>query len=193
MIAKLTGTIDTLKPTAVILDVNGVGYELSISLKTYEKINGQNQASLHVYTHVREDQIRLFGFMDETEKGLFLILTETQGIGPAMALSVLSGISPSLLAEAVHSGNTGLLTKIPGIGKAKAEKLIFELKRKIKRLEQVTGSGGHITTESYTAAEALISLGFSESDAVKAVSEVLKENPEISLEDIIKASLRRLS
>lgn len=131
MIGKLKGNVDDLKPTEMILDVNGVGFELAIPFSTYEKIQSEKSVTLLVHTIHKEDQFRLFGFYTKIEKDIFKSLINVSGIGPAMAISVLSGITPERLIEAIKSQNPVLLTKIPGIGKTKAEKLVFELKRKL--------------------------------------------------------------
>ena len=193
MIAKISGRIDELKPTGVLIDVSGVGYELTISLNTYEKINGQDKTTLLVHTHHRDDQLKLFGFHDREEKDLFIILTTVQGIGPSMAISILSGITPRSLVEAVSSENSAALTRIPGIGKSKAEKLIFELKRKINRLEEICLTGGAARSPSADAVEALVSLGFSDQAARTAVESAAKADPSAGIEDIIKSSLKLLS
>jgi Holliday junction DNA helicase RuvA len=193
MISKLKGTIDELRPTEVVLDVNGVGYDCSIPLSTYEKLLDFKEITLHIHTYHREDQLRLFGFYTPLEKDLFRILIAISGIGPSMALSILSGVSSSKLLEAVRGGNTGLLKTIPGIGNAKAEKLIFELKRRVKRLEQLSGGVTHRLSERSEAVEALMSLGFDEARCSRAVDEILQDAPEMGLESLIKKSLQRLS
>jgi holliday junction DNA helicase RuvA len=193
MISKIRGAIDELKPTEVVIDVSGVGYGLSIPLSTYEKIQQLNEATLYVYTHHREDQLRLFGFFTEVERNLFTILLDISGIGPAMALSILSGISINLLVESVETENAGLLMKIPGVGKAKADKLIFELKRKLKKLKAFTGPTDERHTYKTDAVEALVSLGFDETKSIRAVDEAIKNNPDASIETIIKESLKLLS
>ncbi|OHD69212.1 MAG: Holliday junction DNA helicase RuvA [Spirochaetes bacterium RBG_16_49_21] len=195
MISKITGTIDELKPTEVVLDVHGVGYGLSIPLSTYEKIQACKEVTLYVYTLHREDQLRLLGFYTEEEKNIFTILLNISGIGPAMALSILSGISIARLIEAVQTENPSLLTGIPGIGKAKAEKLIFELKRKMKKLTQYAGK----TEERYAntlrndAIEALVNLGYDESRASRAVDGIITDKPDSAIEHIIKEALKSLS
>lgn len=193
MISKIKGVIDELKPTEVIIDVSGVGYGLSIPLSTYEKIQQSSEATLYVYTLHREDQFRLFGFHTEVERNLFTILLDISGIGPSMALSILSGISINLLVEAVETENAGLLMKIPGIGKAKADKLIFELKRKLKKLKAFAGPIEERHTHKNDAVEALVSLGFDEAKAIRAVDEAIKNAPDLSIEAIIKNSLKLLS
>lgn len=193
MIAKLTGTIDDLKPTGIVLCVAGVGYELSIPFSTYEQIKGRCGVSLHVHTYHREDSLRLFGFYSAEEKNIFTMLIGISGVGPTMALSILSGITPGELLNAVRNENPAVLVKIPGIGKSKAEKLVFELKRKIKKLEdlvlEVTDAGSLRTD----AVEALMSLGFDERKSSAAVDAVIANNPGISIESLVKTSLRQLS
>ncbi len=193
MIAKLKGRVDELKPTEMILDVNGVGYHLFIPLTTYEKIQGQEEILLHVYTLHKEDQLKLFGFTTENEKQLFQILLNISGIGPAMALSILSGIKIEMLLEAVKSENASLLTKIPGVGKSKAEKLVFELKRKMKNLEAYSSSSPQKPSARNEAIEALMSLGFDEAKSSRAVDEIIDKFPDIPLENIVKNALKNLS
>jgi Holliday junction DNA helicase RuvA len=193
MISKIKGVIDELKPTEVVIDVSGVGYGLSIPLSTYEKIQQSSETTLYVHTLHREDQFRLFGFHTEVERNLFTILLDISGIGPSMALSILSGISINLLVEAVETENAGLLMKIPGIGKAKADKLIFELKRKLKKLKAFAGPIEERHTHKNDAVEALVSLGFDEAKALRAVDEAVKNSPDLSIEAIIKNSLKLLS
>lgn len=193
MIAKLKGKIDELKPTELILDVNGVGYKLSIPFSTYEKIQGVEEISLFVYTLHKEDQFRLFGFNSEQEKHIFSTLLNISGIGPSMALSILSGISIDMLIEAVSTENISLLVKVPGIGKTKAEKLVFELKRKLKNIENLSDKKAMAPSIKNDAVDALASLGFDEFKSMKIADEILRENPEISLEVLIKKSLQTLS
>ncbi len=193
MISKIKGKIDQLKPTEVVIDVHGVGYGLSIPLTTYEKIQPAEETALYVHTLHREDQFRLFGFSTEDERDLFVILLNISGIGPSMALSILSGISIGRLIEAVQTENAALLMKIPGIGKAKAEKLIFDLKRKIKKLAHYAGQSGEPPTLKNDAVEALVTLGFDDAKSSRVIDEVLKNDPAASIETIIKDALKQLS
>jgi len=193
MIAKIKGNIDELKPTEVILDANGVGYGLTIPLSTFEKIQALDETTLYVYTHHKEDQLKLFGFFTENERDLFSILLNISGIGPAMAISILSGITIGRLVDAVQSENVTLLTKIPGIGNTKAEKLIFELKRKLKKLASLAGEPGEPRTQKNDAIEALVTLGFDDARSSKIVEELVKKNPDGSVEAIIKEALKLLS
>ncbi len=192
MIAKLTGLIDTLKPTEIILDVSGVGYLVNIPLTAFEKLQNEKHAVLFIYTLHKEDQLKLFGFLNESDKDIFSILLNISGIGPSIAMSILSSISISMLVDSVKNQNTGLLTKIPGIGKSKAEKLIFELKNKIKKIDIYSQTPGPVSY-SNEAVEALVSLGFDEFKALKAVEEIIKSEPAAAVETIIKLSLSKLS
>lgn len=193
MIGKLKGSIEDLKPTEVILDVNGVGFELTIPLSTYEKIQGEKKTVLLVYTMHKEDQFRLFGFYSKIERDLFKSLIGVSGIGPAMAISLLSGITPGRLIDSVKTQNTAALTKIPGIGKTKAEKLIFELRRKLPQLEAMSDHTGEISTDRHDAVEALTALGFDETKASACVNEILKTSKSVGIEGIIKEALKLLS
>ncbi len=193
MIAKLRGKIDTLKPTELILDVSGVGYHLFIPITTYEELQNRSEAALYVYTYLREDQLKLFGFHDEGMKELFAILLNISGIGPSMAISIISGISPGRLMESVRTEDPSSLVKIPGIGKAKAEKLIFELKRKIKKLEIFSAGTANPAPVSSDAVDALVTLGFDEKRSTSTVSKITEENPGFTLEQLIKEALKQLS
>jgi len=192
MIGRLKGRLLRTKPNEVTIDVHGIGFLVSVPFSTYRSIAHLEEADLFIHTHVREDQIRLFGFSSEQEKDLFEVLLLVNGIGPSVALSILSGIDADGLYDAVFSGNSDSLVKIPGIGKSKAEKLIFELKR-------ILGKRGiserHNLKETITidATEALISLGFNESKASQAVDRVYRENPDVPIEKLVKKALQNLS
>lgn len=193
MIYKITGLVDELKPTEVILDVAGVGYGLSIPLSTYERMVRGNIVTLFVHTYHREDVFRLFGFITPEERDIFVILLNISGIGPSMALSILSGISIGGLVAAVRGENPVILTKIPGIGAAKAEKLVFELKRKLKKLDACAGVPYQGNPHQRDAVEALVTLGFDETRSSRVVDELLKEDAALNLETVIKEALKVLS
>lgn len=193
MIAKLKGRIDELQPTELVLDVNGVGYGLTIPFSTYEKIQAGGEVSFYVHTIHKEDQFRLFGFFTRVEKDLFIALINVSGIGPAMAISLLSGLSPDRLIDAVKNNNLSSLTRIPGIGKTKAEKLVFELKRKLPRLELIAGPVSEIDSSSSDAIQALVSLGFNEAESSKCVTDLVAGKPGITIEEIIKEALKILA
>jgi Holliday junction DNA helicase RuvA len=193
MIAKLKGTVDELQPTELILDINGVGYGLTIPFSTFEKLQHGHEASLYVHTIHKEDQFRLFGFFTRVEKDLFIALINVSGIGPAMAISLLSGMAPDRLIDAIKNNNIASLTRIPGIGKTKAEKLVFELKRKLPRLELIAGPASEMDSSSSDAIQALVSLGFNESESTKCVADLVSKKHDITIEEIIKEALKILA
>jgi len=193
MIARLRGTVEDLKPTELVLDVGGVGYHLSIPFSTFEKIRGLGEVSLFVHTHVREESIRLFGFCSAEERSLFQILLGISGIGPAVALSLLSGLSIGALVAAVREENPGLLMKVPGIGSGKADKLIFELKRRMKKLEGFAAETGRAPSVRGDAVEALVSLGFDEKRSSAVVDSLLRDNSAMPIEELVRASLKQFS
>jgi holliday junction DNA helicase RuvA len=192
MIGRLRGRLLRIKPNEVTIDIHGIGFLVSVPFSTYSSIAHLEEADLFIHTHVREDQIRLFGFSSEQEKDLFEILIQISGIGPSIALSILSGIDPERLYDAVFSGNSASLVKIPGIGKSKAEKLIFELKRIFDR-HGISERRSPLGTTTNDAIDALISLGFSESVASQTVDKAYRENPDASLESLVKKALGILS
>ncbi|HNR88830.1 MAG TPA: Holliday junction branch migration protein RuvA [Spirochaetota bacterium] len=191
MIATLTGTVEDLRPTDVVINVNGVGYQCAIPLSTYEALRDAPSALLYVHTLHREDQFRLFGFFTRRERELFAILLNVAGIGPALALSIISSIDGEALVAAVRDGEPAMLTSVPGVGKAKAEKLIFELRRKLARLESFSREPARTPTVSADALDALVSLGIDSGAAAKLVEGIVREKPDISLEDVIKSALRK--
>lgn len=196
MISWLKGTVKFCKPTSLILDVNGVGYGLSTPVSVFNRFVEGDAAELYVYTHLKEDQLKLFGFITEGEKDLFQVLISVTGIGPSIALSILSGIAMDELMQAVALDDTSRLVKIPGIGKSKAEKIVFELKRKEKKLQQFKPADGTTTFDQGTAGEALdalTSLGFDSTSALSVIRDIQKEQPDATLEVCIKEALKRLS
>ena len=140
MIALLTGRLAFKAPTYLVLDVHGVGYEVFIPLSTYYGLpNLSESASLSVHTHVREDAIQLFGFLTSQEKDAFVLLTSVSGVGPKLALSVLSALPVSGLISAIQSGDVEKLTTVPGIGHKSASRLVLELKDKVEKLTLASG------------------------------------------------------
>jgi holliday junction DNA helicase RuvA len=197
MIASLTGILKSKSPTEVLVDVNGVGYSLSIPLSTYSKI-GDVDTSIHLLTHlhVREDVMQLFGFATEAERQLFKQLISITGIGPKTAQGILSGISVADLQEYILSGNVSALTVVPGIGRKTAERLVMELRDKIgkadKGLESAVGSGDKNAEIRNEALLALTSLGYNRLAAEKAIRMALKDAGEskLGVEDLIKRALK---
>ncbi len=180
MIAYLRGQILSKAPNAVVLDCNGVGYELAISVATYTELRDLGaEARLHVHTHVREDALLLFGFAEAAEKRLFEKLLTISGIGPKLAITVLSGISAERLVGAIRSGDHATLTKIPGIGKKTAERVVLELKDKLDDMAGVLtpqpDAPPSLGATSDDVLSALINLGYPRAVAQKAVEAAAKD------------------
>jgi Holliday junction DNA helicase RuvA len=197
MYSYLQGKLVEKNPTEIVIDVNGVGYSVNISLGTYEKLPEVNSsAKILTYLHLREDVMHLYGFATDAERALFKLLISVSGIGPRMAQGILSGIGVSELKEFIIQGNLGALMSISGVGKKIAERLVVELRDKIGRLEfgaEAVVFGGDKQAEIRAEALlALISLGFTRVVAEKGVRVVLKEanGAELTVEDLIKRALR---
>lgn len=192
MIGYLTGKIISSKPTQILLDVNGVGYVVNISINTFEKISDKEKASLFIYTHVREDSLGLFGFHSISEKEMFELLISISGIGPKLALSVLSGISVDDLKDAIQAGNISRLIAVPGVGRKTAERVVLELKTKVESITE-EGFTGKEPTLKAEAVAALTTLGYNIKVAEKIVRDLLHQNPDYALEELIKKSLSELN
>jgi holliday junction DNA helicase RuvA len=192
MIGYLTGKIISLKPTRLLLDVNGVGYAVNISINTFESIADKESVSLFVYTSVKEDSITLFGFFTESEKQMFELLISITGIGPKLAQSILSGIQTDDLKDAIQRGDTSRIIAVPGIGRKTGERLVLELKNKVDQVaeEGVKEISFSIKNE---AVSALTTLGYNSKVADKIIREILSEEPNLSLEELIKRSLSNLN
>ncbi|MGE5797050.1 MAG: Holliday junction branch migration protein RuvA, partial [Ignavibacteria bacterium] len=134
MIGFLSGKIISSKPTKILLDVNGVGYLVNISINTFEKISEKNSVSLYIHTNVKEDSISLYGFYSEVEKEMFELLIGINGIGPKLAIGILSGIQVDELKNAIQSGDVSRMIAVPGIGRKTAERVVLELKNKVDQI-----------------------------------------------------------
>ncbi len=195
MIGYLRGKILDKKPTSVLLDVNGVGYLVHISISTFDKLPELGStAELFTYLNVREDALNLFGFITAGEKTIFEMLISISGIGPKLALGILSGIQANDLVQAIQNQDVPRIVSIPGIGKKTAERLIIELKDKI------TTIGSESASDTYTsygikgdAIAALISLGYNNKKADLAITSVLNKTPDLTLEELIKNALAGLN
>jgi len=193
MIFTLKGTIADKAPTRVILDVEGVGYGVNIPLSTYEKLGEVgSQARLLTRLHVKEDALDLYGFATAEEKQLFDLLVLVSGIGPRLALGVLSGSKVDFVAQAIASGNIGMLTTISGVGKKLAERIVVELKDRVGVLltsrEPVAAAAEPPNFND--AVLALVSLGVTKASAQKALRHVVSEaGAELPLEELIRRAL----
>ena len=196
MIALLTGQIVAKGPSEIIIDVSGVGYSLSITLQTYEKIPEIGESTtLQVFTYVREDTLALYGFATRDEKEVFIKLLKVSGIGPKLALAILSGVPPHDFVTAVQGEDFARLNAIPGVGRKTAERIIVDLKGKLLTTAIVSGpmSGSKSSSQIYDdALSALVNLGYNKVHAEKALGTVGIAN-RTQLSQLIKDVLKELS
>lgn len=198
MIALLRGRVLEKHPNRVIVDVGGVGYDLAIPLSTFYAIGESgSDISLRVHTHVREDQLALFGFVTVLELTVFERLLSISGIGPKLALAVLSGIEPGELITALQRNDVARLTRIPGVGKKTAERIILELRDRLpKAMEAVaTGAAPPAPVDELRddLTSTLINLGYHRQAIDKAIDRLLKDKPDADFQDILRAALKDLS
>lgn len=196
MIYFLNGIIAEKQPNLAIIDVNGVGYAVGISSQTFAALppTGAN-VFLYTYHHITETEQRLFGFLDRNEKALFELLITVKGVGPKLALSILSGMPASEIVGSISRQDAAMLARTPGIGKKTAERMVLELRDKVSVSGgTATAGGSSISTGSAAeAASALESLGFKRIDAENAISKVLKDN-DATLEtgEVVRKALQLL-
>lgn len=198
MIAQIRGHLIQKSPGSIIVEANGIGYQLFVSLSTfYDLPEFQQNVMLHTYTHVREDLLQLYGFSTPLEKELFQILIGVSGIGPKLAINILSGISPSELVRSLGSGDMARLVSIPGVGRKTAERMVLDLQEKAQKIQSRGVYPQTVRPSADGMAEdvvsALVNLGYKRNQAEKAVESVLQQAPEITLEKALKESLRVLS
>ncbi len=194
MIGYLRGTLLSTAPSRVLVDVQGVGYEVNIPLSTcYEvqKLPAADVAAFHIHTHVRDDVLALFGFWTERERRLFERLIAVTGIGPKLAQTVLSGMQPDDLIAALAAGDVRRLNTIPGVGKKTAERMILELRDKVQDLAVELPAAPAVADSDLV--QALVGLGYKPAAAQRAVGRVAREQPDAAFADQLKASLRFLS
>ncbi|GMT42815.1 MAG: Holliday junction ATP-dependent DNA helicase RuvA [bacterium] len=191
MIAYIKGTVVEKTPQYAVIDVNGVGYRLFITLDSYETLpEPGGRAELHAVTISREDAMHLYGFSNRPEKDMFLKLITVSRIGPKLACSILSGVKPDALQRAIVTRDTASFARIPGIGKKTAERIIMELKDKFEPgvyAAPLTGADLNISD----AVAALVNLGYKQPQAQKTVSDVFNKNPGLELGDLIRKSLQQ--
>ncbi len=195
MIAFVRGNYVRKTPANIIVDVNGVGYELQISLNTYSAISNNNSGQLFTYLHITETAQTLYGFYELYEKELFLQLISVSGVGAATARMMLSGMKPDEIVKAIIQGNARQLENIKGIGRKTGERLILELRDKLGKqsLESLSSSALNHNTIENDALNALISLGITKQIAENALKKVLKSETEpLKLEELIKLALKNL-
>jgi Holliday junction DNA helicase RuvA len=200
MIAHLTGIALRKSTQSVIIENNGIGYEVIVPLSTFYALPKEDErVNLHIHTHVREDAIILFGFYTPLEKDIFLMLISVSGIGPKLAINILSGIGPDELLEAMAHGDALRLQAIPGVGKKTAERIALELKDKALKARGdsktfPTGMPHDKDEEVYDdALSALLNLGYPAKSAKRAVEKAITQKKDVTLEGLIKEALRSLA
>jgi Holliday junction DNA helicase RuvA len=197
MIGYLQGHLLRTTPERLLLDVQGVGYEVHIPLSTFYEIERRapgDRVALFIHTQVREDDISLFGFWTEREKLLFERLIGVSGIGPRLARVALSGMAPDDLLAAIAAGDIGRLSTIPGVGKKTAERMVLELRDKMRELAAtLPETPAAAVPADQDVVSALVNLGYKSSQAERAVAEARREKPEAAFNDLLRASLNRLS
>jgi len=197
MITFVSGELLSARPTSVVVGVNGIGYEIIIPLSSFERLPGRGE-NVTVLTHlqVKEDGLVLYGFLTEEERSLFRMLIGVSGIGPKIAVTILSGISPANFKLAVGEGSAGMLASVPGIGRKKAERIIMELKDKVGAME-IPSAEGAIAAEDHVvgdAVRALLSLGYTRVEAHKAVTAAAGRGGRINdVETLIREALKAAS
>ncbi len=194
MIGRLTGRLAAKAPDQVLMDVSGVGYVVHIPLSTfYELPEVENPASLWIHTHVREDTLSLYGFLTERERSLFLLLLGVAGIGPKVALTVLSGIPPSELASALRNQDVRRLVAIPGVGKKTAERMVLELAEKAASFAAEPAPAAPEAVAAEDVVSALVNLGYRRAEADKAVETIARAGAPKDFGEYLKLALRKLT
>lgn len=196
MIDYISGEITELTPTAVVIECNGIGYYINITLNTYSSLANTHRTKIFVYEAIREDAIVLYGFLSRRERVLFLLLISVSGVGSNTARVILSSLTPAEVEQAIVSENITLLKGVKGIGIKTAQRIIVDLKDKVisgnsETAAAVKGAIGTTAVQDEALA-ALTMLGFAQSTSMKVIQKLLKEHPQSKVEEIIKAALKLL-
>ena len=193
MITHLKGRLVEKSPTDVVIDCNGIGYLVHISLHTYSQIPDQEQISLYTYLQVKEDAHNLFGFSTKTERELFKLLLSVSGVGASTARTMLSSLDPQQIKEAIANADVAVIQSVKGIGAKTAQRVILDLKDKVIKvygIEEVSATVGN--THKDEALSALEVLGFNKKQAEKVVKRIVTQDPNAAVEEIIKEALKNL-
>ncbi len=205
MIAHLSGTLLSKEPNQVVVDVGGVGYDVTIPLSTFYDLDDQkSDVQLLIYTHVKEDALQLYGFKTAGERKLFVHFISVSGVGPKLGIALLSHMKTDELIESIKSNNLARLTQIPGVGRKTAERLVVDLRDKMIQLSQsqVAEETGARPETTYVSSEdtvradalsALLNLGYQRSGAEKAIDAALAEGGDVTVESILRRSLKKLA
>lgn len=193
MIEYIRGKVEELLPSNVVLEVNGIGYNLNISLATYSEIQDKKEVRLFVYEAIREDAFVLYGFATKRERDLFLLLISVSGVGANTARLILSSLSVEELQNVIASGNVNTLKAVKGIGLKTAQRIIVDLKDKIDfSADAVAEIAATDNGKASEAEQALVMLGFNVAAVRKVVEKLLKETPSLTVEQVIKQALKQL-
>ena len=194
MIAYLSGKFAYKNPTVVYVDVQGVGYNVNISLNTYSQIQHLNEGKLFTYLQIKEDAHTLYGFFDVMEKEMFVMLISVSGVGAATARMMLSNMKPSEISNAIIQNNARLLEGVKGIGRKTAERLVLELRDKVSKMSSTSvGIQSHGNTLEQDALNALVALGISRPVGEQAIKKIIVSDPTINtLEELIKKALKAI-
>jgi len=193
MIDYIKGDIVELGPAAATIENHGIGFFIHISLNTYSALNGQKNAKLYIYEAIREDAYQLFGFFEKKERDLFILLISVSGIGAGTARMILSSMTPNELETVIASGNADMLKTVKGIGMKTAQRVILDLKDKIRIDTNVIEQTSLLNSElAGEAVSALVMLGFPQVASQKAVAKILKDNPGYTIEEVLKIALKIL-
>jgi Holliday junction DNA helicase RuvA len=194
MIGRLTGRLAEKSPDQLLLDVGGVGYVVHIPLSTfYDLPEVESPASLFIHTHVREDTLALYGFLSERERALFLLLLTVAGIGPRVALTVLSGMPPSELVEALRKQNVRRLVSVPGVGKKTADRMVLELSEKVQKFAAAPAAEAAPSVAADDVISALVNLGYRKNEAERAVDSIGRSGAPTDFGEYLKAALKKMT
>ena len=192
MITQIKGRLIEKSPTELVIDCNGVGYSINISLNTYSQISDDENIKLFTHLIIKEDSHSLYGFFKKSERSLFKLLISVSGGGASTARMMLSSLSPGEIISAIMSGSVQIIQSIKGIGTKTAQRVILELKDKVMMLDESENEHLTLTNESTEASSALEVLGYSQKQTSKILTQILSENPGINVETLIKKALNKL-
>ena len=192
MITQIKGRLVEKSPTEVVVDCNGIGYSINISLNTFSKIGNEENIKLYTHLIIKEDSHSLYGFFDKSERSLFKLLISVSGVGASTSRMMLSSLTPNEIVSAIMTENVQVIQSIKGIGLKTSQRVILELKDKVLSLEGSEQQELNLNNESSEAASALEVLGYSQKQTSKILSKIITENPGINVETLIKKALNKL-
>ena len=192
MITQIKGRLVEKSPTEVVVDCNGIGYSINVSLNTFSKIGNEENIKLYTHLIIKEDSHTLYGFFDKSERSLFKLLISVSGVGASTGRMMLSSLTPNEIISAIMTENVQVIQSIKGIGLKTSQRVILELKDKVLSLEGSDKQELNLNNESNEAISALEVLGYSQKQTSKILSKIISENPGINVETLIKKALNKL-